>query len=152
MIHQPQQQQPLFKSNSVQFSHSEVWLFVTPWITARQASLSITNSWSSPRLMSIESMMPSSHPYMTTGNTIALTRRTFVGKVMWKAKVKSLSRVRLFTTPWTAAYQAPPPMWFSRQEYWSGLPLPSPRRLLETQKYKVSSSHLPVKGVRVTNT
>ena len=41
----------------------------------------------------------------------------------WKAKVKSLSRVRLFTTPWTADYQAPPPMGFSSQEYWSGLPL-----------------------------
>ena len=41
-------------------------------------------------------------------------------------KVKSLSRVRLFTTPWTAAYQAPPSMGFSRQEYWSGVPLPSP--------------------------
>ena len=41
-------------------------------------------------------------------------------------KVKSLSRVRLFATPWTAAYQVPPPMGFSRQEYWSGLPLPSP--------------------------
>ena len=40
-------------------------------------------------------------------------------------KVKSLSRVRLFTTPWTAAYQAPPPMAFSRQLYWSGVPLPS---------------------------
>ena len=41
-------------------------------------------------------------------------------------KVKSLSRVRLLATPWTAAYQAPPPMGFSRQEYWSGVPLPSP--------------------------
>ena len=41
-------------------------------------------------------------------------------------KVKSLSRVLLFVTPWTAAYQAPPSMGFSRQEYWSGLPLPSP--------------------------
>ena len=38
-----------------------VWLFATPWITARQASLSITNSWSSLRLMSIESVMPFSH-------------------------------------------------------------------------------------------
>ena len=43
-------------------------------------------------------------------------------------KVKSLSRVRLFTTPWTAAYQVPPPMGFSRQEYWSELPLPSPKK------------------------
>ena len=41
-------------------------------------------------------------------------------------KVKSLSRVRLFVTPWTVAYQAPPSMGFSRQEYWSGLPFPSP--------------------------
>ena len=40
----------------------------------------------------------------------------------WKLKVKSLSRVRLFLTPWTAAYQAPPSMGFSRQEYWSGVP------------------------------
>ena len=42
-------------------------------------------------------------------------------------KVKSLSRVRLFSTPWSAAYQAPPSMGFSRQEYWSGVPLPSAR-------------------------
>ena len=41
--------------------------------------------------------------------------------------MKSLSHVRLFTTPGTAAYQAPPPMGVSRQEYWSGLPLPSPK-------------------------
>ena len=40
-------------------------------------------------------------------------------------KVKSLSRVQLFVTPWTAAYQAPPSMGFSRQEYWSGVPLPA---------------------------
>ena len=44
-------------------------------------------------------------------------------------KVKSLSRVRLLATPWTAAYQAPPPMRFSRQEYWSGVPSPSPNML-----------------------
>ena len=41
-------------------------------------------------------------------------------------KVKSLSRVRLFVTPWTTAHQAPQSMGFSRQEYWSGLPFPSP--------------------------
>ena len=43
-----------------------------------------------------------------------------------KVKVESLSRVRLFVTPWTAASQAPPSMGFARQEYWSGLPFPSP--------------------------
>ena len=42
-------------------------------------------------------------------------------------KVKSLSRVQLIATPWTAAYQAPLSMGFSRQEYWSGVPLPSPK-------------------------
>ena len=44
----------------------------------------------------------------------------------WKVKVKSLSRVRLLVTPWIAAYQAPLSIGFSRQEYWSGAPLPSP--------------------------
>ena len=43
-----------------------------------------------------------------------------------KVKVKSLSCVSLFAVPWTVAYQAPPSMGFSRQEYWSGLPFPSP--------------------------
>ena len=41
--------------------------------------------------------------------------------------MKLLSRVRLFVTPWTVAHQAPPSMEFSKQEYWSGLPFPSPR-------------------------
>ena len=49
----------------------------------------------------------------------------------WKVKVKSLSRVWLFATPWTAAYQAPPSLGFSRQEYWSVLPLPSPASIWE---------------------
>ena len=46
-----------------------------------------------------------------------------------KVKVKLLSRVRLFATPWTVAYQAPQSMEFSRQDYWSGLPFPSPADL-----------------------
>ena len=45
---------------------------------------------------------------------------------MKRSEVKSLSRVQLFGTPWTVAYQAPPSLGFSRQEYWSGLPFPSP--------------------------
>ena len=49
----------------------------------------------------------------------------------WKVKVKSLSRLQLLVTPWTAAYQAPPSMGFSRQEYWSGMPLPSPFQTYE---------------------
>ena len=51
-----------------------------------------------------------------------------------KVKVKSLSRVRLFETPWTVAYQAPPSMRFSRQGYWSGVPLPSPMEVYSAIK------------------
>ena len=50
----------------------------------------------------------------------------------WNLKVKLPSHVRLFSTPWTAAYQAPPSMGFSRQEYWSGVPLPSPMTNLDS--------------------
>ena len=50
---------------------------------------------------------------------------SFSNACKWKVKVKSPSHVRLLATPWTAAYQAPPSMGFSRQEYWSGVPLPS---------------------------
>ena len=50
-------------------------------------------------------------------------------EVYVKVKVKLLCRVQLFATPWTVAYWAPPSMGFSRQEYWSGLPFPSPRDL-----------------------
>ena len=49
----------------------------------------------------------------------------------WKLRVKLLSRVWLFLTPWTVACQTPPSMGFSRQEYWSGLPFPSPGDLLD---------------------
>ena len=48
-------------------------------------------------------------------------------------KVKSLSRVRLFVTPWTVAYQDPLSMGFSRQQYWSGLPFPSPMHESESE-------------------
>ena len=48
-----------------------------------------------------------------------------------KVKVKSLSHVQLFATPWTIAYQAPPSMGFSKQECWSGLPFPSPGDILD---------------------
>ena len=50
-------------------------------------------------------------------------------------KVKFLSRARLLATPWTAAYQAPPSMGFSRHQYWSGVPLPSPKNLSNLFNY-----------------
>ena len=51
---------------------------------------------------------------------------TRIHKSEKKVKVKSLSHVRLFGTPWTVAYQASPSMGFPGQEYWSGMPVPSP--------------------------
>ena len=60
-----------------------------------------------------------------------------------KVKVKSLSRVWLFSTPWTAAYQAPPSMGVSRQEYWSGLPLPSPKYSADHLVWHSGIFHFP---------
>ena len=54
------------------------------------------------------------------------TRHSQIDEIIEELKVKLLSHVRLFATPWAIAYQAPPSMGFSRQEYWSGLPFPSP--------------------------
>ena len=68
-------------------------------------------------------------PEILKARTLEWVAISFSNAAKWKVKVKSLSRVsrvRLFTTPWTAAYQAPLPMGFSRQEYWSGLPSLSP--------------------------
>ena len=54
------------------------------------------------------------------------TERDVPSTIKQEGEVKSLSRVRLFATSWRVAYQAPPSVGFSRQEYWSGLPFPSP--------------------------
>jgi len=65
-------------------------------------------------------------PGILQARTLEWAAISFSNAWKWKVKVKSLSCVRLLATPWTAAYQAPPPMGFSKQEYWSGVPLPSP--------------------------
>ena len=134
---------------------------MTPWTAARQASLSITNSQSLLKLMSIESVIPSNHlilcslplpssifpaataakslqlcltlydpidgsppgspvPGILQARTLEWVAISFSNAWKWKVKVKSLSPIRLLATPWTAAYQAPPSMGFSRQEYWRG--------------------------------
>ena len=73
----------------------------------------------------IDSCPPGSPvPGILQARTLEWVAISFSNAWKWKVKVKSLSRVRLFMTPWTAAYQAPPSMGFSRQEYWSGVPLP----------------------------
>ena len=64
-------------------------------------------------------------PGILQARTLEWVAISFSNAGKWKMKVKSLSRVRLLATPWTAAYQAPPSMGFSRQEYCSGVPLDS---------------------------
>ena len=70
-------------------------------------------------------------PGILQARTLEWVAISFSNVWKWKVKVKSLSRVRPSATPWTAAFQAPPSMGFSRQEYWSGVPLPSLVTLLE---------------------
>ena len=64
-------------------------------------------------------------PGILQARTLEWLAISFSNAWKWKLKVKSLSRVRLLAIPWTAAYQAPPSMGFSRREYWSGMPLPA---------------------------
>ena len=94
---------------------SRVRLCVTPWTVAHQAPLSLGFSrqehWSG---------LPFPSPMHESEK----------GKC--NVKVKVLSHIRLLATPWTAAYQAPPSLGFSRQECWSGLPFPSPSDKLGT--------------------
>ena len=73
----------------------------------------------------------SSIPGILQARTLEWVAISFSNAWKWRVKVKSLSRVQLFVTPWTAAYQAPLSMGSSRQEYWSGMPLPSPNHLPE---------------------
>ena len=69
-------------------------------------------------------------PGILQARTLEWVAISFSNAWKWKVKGKSLSRVWLLATPWTAAHQAPRSMGFSRQEYWSGLPLPSPKMRL----------------------
>ena len=69
-------------------------------------------------------------PGSLQARTLEWVAISFSNTWKWKVKVKSLSCVRPSVTPWTATYQASPSMGFSRQEYWSGVPLPSPIVLL----------------------
>ena len=68
-------------------------------------------------------------PGILQARTLEWVAMSFSNAWKWKVKVKSLSRVQLLATPWTAVYQVPPSMGFSRQEYSSGVPLPSLARI-----------------------
>ena len=74
-------------------------------------------------------------PGILQARTLEWVAISFSNAWKWNVKVKLLSCVRLFATPWTVAYQAPPSMGFSRQEYWRGVPLPSPAATIEEWIY-----------------
>ena len=98
---------------------------VSPWTVAHQAPLSM--EFSRPEYWSrLPCPSPEDLPY--PGEDLRADSLMFElpGFHESEVKMKSLSHVRLFATPWTVAYQAPPSMGFSWQEYWSGLPFPSP--------------------------
>ena len=90
-------------------------------------------------------------PGILQARTLECVAISFSNAWKWKVKVKSLSRVQLFETPWTAAYQAPPSMGFSRQEYWSGVPLPSPsdhsQAVLSSLQLSSESLHLSLQEI-----
>ena len=148
---------PMHESEKVKVkSLSHVQLLATPWTAAYQAPPSMGFSrqeyWSGVPLLSltvavaaaaakslqscptlcdpIDGSLPGSPvPGILQARTLEWVAISFSNAGKRKVKVKSLSLVRLLATPWTAAYQAPPSMGFSRQEYWSGVPLPSPNKV-----------------------
>ena len=100
------------------------------WWTGRHAAAAAAKSLQScPTLCDPIDGSPtgSAVPGILQARTLEWVAIAFSIVWKWKVKVKLLSHLRLLATPWTAAYQAPPSMGFSRQEYWSGLPLPSPQ-------------------------
>ena len=129
------------------------WKTLTLWVSqllnsparSRYAAAAAAKSLQScPTLCDpIDSSPPGSAiPGVLQARTLEWFAISFSSACKWKAKVKLLSRVRLLATPETAAYQAPPSMGFSRQEYWSGLPLPSPRSCYSEAQSQINSAHI----------
>ena len=122
---------PAWTSGSSQFTHcwSLAWRTLSITLLACVATATAAKSLQScPTLCDPIDGSPTGSPVpgILQARTLEWVAISFSNAWKRKVKVKSLSRVRLLATPWTAAYQAPLSMGFSRQEYWSGLPLPSP--------------------------
>ena len=88
------------------------------------------------------SPLGSSVPGILQARTLEWVAISFSNAWKWKVKVKSLSRSQLLVIPWTAAYQAPPSIGFSRQDYWSGVPLPSPTTTLNIPNIQLKNSYI----------
>ena len=115
-----------YSSDHCSWSLDHSWFLSLP-SSAAAAAAAAKLLQSCPTLYNpIDSSPPgSSVPRILEERTLECVAISFSNAWKWKVKVKLLSHARLFATPWTAAYQAPPSMGFSRQEYWSGVPLPS---------------------------
>ena len=126
-------------------SLSRVQLLATPWTVAYQAPPSMAFSAAAAAAKSLQlcptlcdpidgSPPGSPVPEILQARTLEWVAISFSNAWKWKVKVKSLIHAWLLVTPWTAAHQAPLSMGFSRQEYWSGVPLPSPFQAWVTAK------------------
>ena len=102
---------------------------LSPHTTTAAATAAAKSLQSCPTLCDPREGSPPSSPVpgILQARTLEWVAISFSSAWKWKVKMKLLSRVWLFATPWTVAYQAPPSIGFSRQEYWSGVPLPSPQ-------------------------
>ena len=87
-------------------------------------------------------------PGILQARTLEWVAISFSNAWKWKVKVNLLSHVWLFATPRTAAHQAPPSMGFSRQEYWNGVPLPSPLHAADTVKNRYLATIASQQNVR----
>ena len=115
---------------SVQFSRSVVSDSLRPHESQHHTATAAAKSLQScPTLCDPIDGSPTGSPIpgILHARTLEWVAISFSNAWKWKVKMKSLSRVWLPATPWTAAQQAPPSIGFSRQEYWSGVPLPSPK-------------------------
>ena len=120
-----------YKDHSVVSASSKIKLVGRKWIVnnVTAAAAAAKSLQSCPTLCDpIDGSPPGSPvPGILQARTLEWVAISFSNAWKWKVKEKSLSRVWLLATPWTTAYQAPPSMGFSRQEYWSGVPSPSPK-------------------------
>ena len=126
---------------------AQEWLWDRSWRSQRNKKVTQWGGWcmgllAAAAAKSLQSCLPlcdpidgsppgSPIPGILQARTLEWVAISFSNACKWKVKVKSLGCVQPSATPWIAAYQAPPSMEFSRKEYWSGVPLPSPMGLLK---------------------
>ena len=121
-----------FHTKEYRFKETLAYYTASCIFTGYAAAAALKSLQSCPTLCNpIDGSPPSSPvPGILQARTLKWVTISFSNAWKWKVKVKLLSHIRLFTTPWTVTYQTPPSMGFSRQEYWSGLPFPSPDKYL----------------------